>query len=54
VTIPRLLQRHRVPWFWLINPEDRILIAHALGDGGYRAVATLTAMPGHPDAGAAV
>jgi Uma2 family endonuclease len=43
VTIPLLLQRHRVPWFWLIWPEARALIAHALEGDGYRAIATLNA-----------
>jgi Uma2 family endonuclease len=41
VTIPLLLQRHRVPWLWLIWPEDRALVAHALEGNGYRAIATL-------------
>ena len=43
VTIPLLLQRHRVPWFWLIWPEDRALVAHALDGNSYRAIATLKA-----------
>jgi Uma2 family endonuclease len=43
VTIPLLLQRHRVPWFWLIWPEARTLIAHALEGDDYRAIATLNA-----------
>ena len=43
VTIPLLLQRHRVPWLWLIWPEERALIAHALEADGYRVVATLQA-----------
>jgi Uma2 family endonuclease len=43
VTIPLLLQRHRVPWLWLIWPEERALIAHALDGDGYRAIATLNA-----------
>jgi len=43
VTIPLLLQRHRVPWFWLIWPEERALIAHALEEDAYRVVATLKA-----------
>jgi Uma2 family endonuclease len=41
VTIPLLLKRHRVPWFWLIWPEERALIAHALEGDDYRVVATL-------------
>ncbi|MBK5941244.1 Uma2 family endonuclease [Halochromatium roseum] len=48
ITIPLLLQRHRVPWFWLIWPEQRTLIAHALEDGGYRVVARLTATDRKP------
>jgi len=43
VSVPLLLQRHRVPWFWLIWPEARALIAHALEGDGYRAVAMLNA-----------
>ena len=43
VTIPLLLQRHRVPWLWLIWPEERALIAHALDGNSYRVVATLKA-----------
>ncbi len=31
-----LLQRHGVPYYWLIWPEDRALIAYALEDGAYR------------------
>ena len=41
VTIPLLLQRQRVPWLWLIWPEDRALVAHALDDNNYRVAATL-------------
>ena len=44
VTIPLLLQRHRVPWFWLIWPEERTLIAHALEGDGYQPIATLNAV----------
>jgi Uma2 family endonuclease len=43
ITIPLLLKRHRVPWLWLIWPEERALIAHALEGDGYRVVATLKA-----------
>ncbi|WP_420827354.1 Uma2 family endonuclease [Halochromatium glycolicum] len=35
-----LLQRHRVPFYWLIWPEDRSLIAYRLEDGRYHIVAT--------------
>ncbi len=37
-----LLQRHRVPFYWLIWPEDRTLIAYRLEDGGYRVIKTIT------------
>ncbi|MCG6942179.1 MAG: Uma2 family endonuclease [Thiohalocapsa sp.] len=36
-----LLQRHRVPYYWLIWPEDRALIAYALEGDGYRVVRML-------------
>lgn len=39
--LPLLLQRHAVPFFWLIWPEDRVLIAHQLDDGNYRVIATM-------------
>ena len=29
-----LLQRHRVPYYWIIWPEDRVLIAHQLDGAG--------------------
>lgn len=34
------LQRAGVPFYWIIAPEDRALIAYALDRGGYRAVFT--------------
>ena len=34
------LQRAGVPYYWIIAPEDRALIAYALDAGGYRAVFT--------------
>jgi Uma2 family endonuclease len=37
-----LLQRHRVPFYWLIWPEDRVLIAHQLDADGYRVVKTIS------------
>jgi Uma2 family endonuclease len=37
-----LLQRHQVPYYWIIWPEDRVLIAHQLEGAGYRVIATLT------------
>jgi Uma2 family endonuclease len=41
LTLPLLLQRHQVPFYWLIWPEDRVLIAHRLDGGHYRTLATL-------------
>lgn len=41
VRIPLVLRRHRVPWYWIISPEERTLIVHALDDGDWRVVATL-------------
>jgi len=32
-----------VPYYWLIWPEARTLVAHALQDGEWRVVMTLTA-----------
>jgi Uma2 family endonuclease len=42
LTLFLLLQRHRVPCYWLIWPEDRVLIAHQLDGGSYRVVKTLS------------
>jgi Uma2 family endonuclease len=39
--LPLLLQRHKVPFYWLIWPEDRTLIAHSFEDGHYKVIATL-------------
>jgi Uma2 family endonuclease len=36
-----LLQRHRVPFYWLIWPEDKVLIAHRLENDGYHVVKTI-------------
>jgi len=41
LTLPLLLQRHQVPFYWLIWPEDRVLSAHQLDRGHYRVIATL-------------
>jgi Uma2 family endonuclease len=38
-----LLQRHHVPFYWLIWPEDRTLIAHQLDGSGYRIIEPITA-----------
>jgi Uma2 family endonuclease len=42
LTLFLLLQRHRVPFYWLIWPEDRVLIAHAIASEGYRVVKTIS------------
>jgi Uma2 family endonuclease len=39
--IPLLLQRHGVPFYWLIWPEERKLVAYQLQGGSYQAIATL-------------
>ena len=41
LTIPLLLRRHRVPYYWIIWPEDCALIAYSLDGGEWRVVATL-------------
>jgi len=41
LVLPLLLKRHRVPYYWLIWPEERVLIAHVLEDGEWRAIVTL-------------
>jgi Uma2 family endonuclease len=38
-----LLLRHRVPFYWLIWPEDAVLVAHALEGDNYGVIATFTA-----------
>jgi Uma2 family endonuclease len=38
--IPLLLQRHGVPFYWLIWPEERRLVAHRLDGDTYQVVAT--------------
>ena len=42
LTLFLLLQRYRVPFYWLIWPEDRVLIAHQLDGDSYRVVKTIT------------
>lgn len=42
LTLFLLLQRHRVPFCWLIWPEDRVLIAHELDGDNYRVVSTIS------------
>jgi Uma2 family endonuclease len=39
--LPLLLRRNRVPHYWLIWPEDRVLIAHVLDGANYPVVATI-------------
>jgi len=51
LTLLLLLQRHRVPHYWLIWPEERTLVAYGLDGGSYRIVANRTASG--PDAGRA-
>ena len=33
-----LLQRAEVPYYWVLSPEDKTLIAYALDDGSYRVI----------------
>jgi hypothetical protein len=35
------LKRHRVLYYWLIWSEERVLVAHALDEGDWRAIATI-------------
>jgi Uma2 family endonuclease len=42
LTLFLLLQRHRVPFYWLIWPESRTLIAWQLDGGHYRTIASVT------------
>ena len=42
LTLFLLLQRHRVPFYWLIWPDDRTLIVHQLDGDTYRVAATQT------------
>jgi Uma2 family endonuclease len=46
LVLPLLLKRHQVPFYWLIWPEDRVLVAHALTNGDWQVIATLQ---GHRD-----
>jgi len=43
LTLLLLLQRHLVPYYWLIWPEERTLVAYGLDGVSYRIVANLTA-----------
>ena len=40
--VPLLLQRHHVPFYWLIWPEQQRLVAYRLGGKGYEVVSTLS------------
>lgn len=40
-----LLQRHRVPFYWLLWPENQTLLAYQLDGEHYRVVATITELP---------
>ena len=42
LTLFLLLQRQRVPFYWLIWPENRSLIAYQLDGEHYRVIATVT------------
>jgi Uma2 family endonuclease len=42
LTLFLLLQRHHVPYYWLIWPEDRTLIVHQLDGDTYRVAMTVT------------
>jgi Uma2 family endonuclease len=42
LTLFLLLQRHRVPFYWLIWPESRALIAYQFDGEHYRVIATIT------------
>jgi len=42
LTLLLLLQRHRVPYYWLIWPGERTLVAYALDGATYRIIADLT------------
>lgn len=42
LTLFLLLQHQKVPCYWLIWPEDKVLIAHQLDGDSYRVVKTIT------------
>ena len=35
------LQKHKVPYYWIISPEDRSLIVYKLVDGKYSIIETI-------------
>lgn len=49
LTLFLLLQRHRVPHYWLIWPEDRTLIAWQLEAASYRVIASVTLSGAEPE-----
>jgi len=42
VTKPRLYARHGVPYFWLVDPEGRMIDAFVLGPDGYALAARVS------------
>ena len=42
VTKPRLYARYGVPYFWLVDPEGRVIEAFVLGSGGYSLAARVS------------
>ena len=46
LTLFLLLQRHRVPYYWLIWPESRTLVVWQLDGGSYRTVASIEVSSG--------
>lgn len=46
LTLFLLLQRHQVPYYWLVWPEERSLVAWQLENGGYKTIASITAPAG--------
>ncbi|MGB5734979.1 MAG: Uma2 family endonuclease [Thiohalocapsa sp.] len=46
-----LLQRATVPFYWVLSPEDRTLIAYALDNGSYRVIESLEVAEGGDLAG---
>jgi Uma2 family endonuclease len=50
----RLYARHGVPYYWIVDPDARVIEAHELVDGGYRLAARASAdvpvaLPPFPD-----
>ena len=56
VTKPQLYARHGVPYFWLVDPEGRMIDAFVLGPDGYALTARVSGrqpvgLPPFPDLG---